>query len=204
MSERLNLNNPKIKEFVDHVKRECRAAGIKVELRRVSYLKLSHGIRCSGYFDEINKKLVVAVENSLALGVLAHEFGHFTQWKEAIPIWEQAGVALDYVDNWLAGKEVRGIKKWIDLARDLELDNERRTVNIIKQFNLPISIDLYTKRANAYILFYNWLLITRKWSRPGNSPYKNRQIIKACSAKFNMKYKKLSKRIEKVFTEEKI
>jgi len=201
MSERLNLDNAKIRNFVDHVKTECKAMGIKVELRKSKTLNLGKGIRCAGYFDEEGMKLVVAVNHPLALGVLVHEYGHFTQWVENIPIWKKAGSSLNYVEAWLNGEEVKNIKKWIALSRDLELDNEKRTVKLIKEFGLPIDVDLYTKRANAYVLFYNWLLTSRRWSSPSNSPYRNSIILEACSTKFNMKYGELSARVRQAFVD---
>lgn len=199
MTEQLNTNDPRVQAFVAHVKAECKRKGIKVELRKSKNLTLAKGMRCSGYFDESNTRLVVAVNNPLSLGVFVHEFGHFTQWDEKIPIWDKACEAMYHIEEWLSGKEVKNIKKWIALARDLELDNEKRSVKLIKQFDLPIDIDLYIKRANAYVLFYNWMLITRKWSTPANSPYRNQLLLDTCSNKFNMKYDKLSAKLEKVF-----
>jgi hypothetical protein len=199
MTEKLNLDNAKVKAFVSHVKAECKRKGIRVELRKSKNLNLGQGMRCSGYFDEGNSRLVVAANHPLSLGVLVHEFGHFTQWDERLPIWDKACHAIACIEEWLNGKEVKNIKKWLALSRDLELDNEKRAVKIIKEFNLPVDIDLYIKRANAYVLFYNWMLISRKWSKPTNSPYRNTLLLDACSNKFNMRYDKLSARLEKAF-----
>ena len=195
----IDLTNPKIKNFVDHVKRECRRTGIKFDLRPSKYVKLSESIKCSGWFDSENMALVVAAKNSMALDVLVHEYGHLTQWDENVPIWIKADEALGYVEEWLSGIEVKNIKKWLGLSRDLELDNEKRSVALIKKFDLPIDTSFYTKKANAYVQFYNWMYYSRRWSTPKNSPYRNPIILDAMPEKFNMNYKKLSYKSYKAF-----
>ncbi len=195
------LEHPRIKAFIKHVKSECRRTGIKVELRQVKYLRLGQGMKCSGYFDEENRKLVVAMLNPVSVEVLVHEFGHFTQWDEKIPIWKEAEWAMFHIEEWLNGKNKRNIEKWMALSRDLELDNEKRSVQLIKDFNLPINTEKYTKSANAYVLFYNWMLTSRKWCKPGNTPYSNKTVLNACSPKFNMRYDQLSARMRQAFEE---
>lgn len=195
------LEHPRIKAFIKHIKSECKQAGIKVELRNVSYLRLGQGMKCSGYFDEENRKLVVAMLNPLSVEVLVHEFGHFTQWQEKIPIWNKSGWAMGHIEEWLNGANKRNIEKWMAVSRDLELDNEKRTVQLIKDWGLPINIERYTKGANAYVLFYNWMLTSRKWCKPGNTPYSNKTILDACSPKFNMRYDQLSARMRQAFEE---
>ncbi len=53
-------------------------------------------------------------------------------------------------------------------------------------------------------MFYNWMMKTRRWSKPNNSPYKNERVKAAMSTKFNMRYAKLSSRLEKIFKQEDI
>lgn len=195
------LEHPKWKAFIKHVKTECKRAGIKVELRNVQYLRLGQGMKCSGYFDEENRKLVVAMLNPVADGVLVHEFGHFTQWDEKIPIWKKAGWAMGHIEEWLGGANKRNIEKWMAVSRDLELDNEKRSVRLIKEWGLPINTESYTRCANAYVLFYNWMLTSRRWCKPGNTPYSNKRVLNACSPKFNMRYDQLSKRMRQAFEE---
>ena len=195
------IDHPRIQAFIKHVKTECKKAKIKVELRNVRYLMLGQGMKCSGYFDEANRKLVVAMNNPVSVQVLVHEFGHFTQWRERTQIWKDAEWAMMHIEEWLGGKTKRNIEKWISLSRDLELDNEKRSVKLIKDFKLPINTKKYTRSANAYVLFYNWMLTSRKWCKPGNTPYSNKTVLKACSSKFNMRYDDLSAKVRKAFEE---
>ena len=194
--------NKKAKDFIKYVKSECKKHGIKCDLRKTKYVKLSGNIKCSGYFDEDEPALVCSMNRPDSLEILAHEFGHFTQWRENIEIWKKTMVSMPLVDEWLEGKEVPNIKKHLATCRNLELDNEKRAVKIIKKFDLDIDIDRYIKKANAYVLFYNRLLATRKWATPKNSPYSNQRIIEKMPRYFMKDYSTLSKRIEKVFEQE--
>lgn len=195
----IDLSIPEIKNFVDYVKKECKREGVKIVLKRAKNLKLSENMKCSGYFDGEDKVLAVAAKHPMALEVLVHEFCHFTQWIENTPEWQAADVSLNYVEDWLEGKRVKNIKKWLGLSRDLELDNEKRTVAMIKRFKLPIDTKEYTKKANAYVLFYNWMFFSRRWCTPKNTPYRNNVILEACSNKFNMRYDELSESMRAAF-----
>ena len=193
--------------FVKWVKKQCRMYGVKCSLRNVKYLRLSGNIKCSGYFDDTTDKkptLVVSMNRPDWLEILVHEYCHLTQWVEQVPIWKKAEVSLGKVWEWLDGKNCRSIEKHIAVARDLELDNEKRAVKIIKKFELKVDLVHYVKKANAYVQFYNWMLVTRKWSKPKNSPYKNKNLVNAMSNKFNMKYEYLTPKLEKIFRTENI
>ena len=191
--------NKNIQDFIQYVKSECKENGIKVELRQRKYLVLSGNIKCSGYFDSEEKKLVVAMKRTDWLSILVHEFGHFTQWMDNCKEWRNSGDSLSEVDAWLGGKEVKNIKKSLGKSRDLELDNEKRSVAIIKAWDLPIDTKTYTQKANAYVAFYNYMYFTRRWCTPKLSPYSNPSIYKQFPTTFKMNYKKLSKKYINAF-----
>jgi hypothetical protein len=184
--------------FIEHVRAECKRTGIKCDLRPTKYLKLSN-IRCSGYFDSEGRVLVCSMNRPDALGILAHEYAHLTQWDEGIDLWDKAGNSMEKIDNWLGGKRVHNIKKHLAVSRDLELDNERRTVKLINKWKLSIDVKDYVKKANSYVHFYNWMYYSRKWSSPGNSPYTNSDIQAVMSTRFNMKYDELTPRVYNAF-----
>lgn len=191
-------------DFLKLVKSECKKHNIKLKITKYKSIKLG-SFRCSGYFEsEENPTLAVAMGHSDNKAVLAHEYCHLTQWLDKIPLWDLAGVSLNKLDAWLEGEEIDNIEKHIAICRDLELDNEKRTVKLIEEYDLGIDVQTYIKKSNAYILFYNWLLITRKWSKPGNSPYMNKKILSLMSDKFDMNYNRLDSHIKKAFEEEKI
>jgi hypothetical protein len=191
-------------KFIEHVKRECKKHDFKCSLRPVKYVKLTENIKCSGWFDEDTKMLVVSMNRPDWIEILAHEYSHFTQYIDQIPQWKKSSVSLGYLDDWLNGKKIKNIEYHIDNCRDLELDNEKRSVKLIKKFNLNVDLNNYVRKANAYLHFYNYIKISRRWSKPDNSPYKNKVVKSAMSTRFNMNYNNLSPRLEKIFREQNI
>ena len=194
----------KEKRFIQWVKKQCKQNGVKCDLRNVSYLKLSGNIRCSGYLDEESKQLVVAMNATESIGILVHEYCHMTQWLDGVKVWTDGCIGLEKVEEWLSGKSVRGIKSALAKSRDLELDNEKRSVVLIKKWGLDIDVDDYIRKANAYIMFYNYMYHSRKWSKPGNAPYSNSNITSKMSNKFNMRYNNMSERLIKLYKEQNI
>ena len=193
-----------IEAFIEHVKSECKKHNIKLVMRNVSYLKLSDGIRCSGYFDEEERVLAVAMKKDIWLGVLVHEYAHLTQWVDDCEAWRKGCKGLPKVDEWLAGKKVRGIKQALAYSRDLELDNEKRSVKLIKKWKLPIDVKNYIQRANAYVQFYNYMYFSKKWCKPGNSPYTNEVIVNSMPTIFRMNYETMSDKYKQLYKQENI
>jgi hypothetical protein len=196
--------NEKEKSFLNFVKKECKKYGVTFRLEKKPYLVL-HGDSnmefCGGYFDGEEKVLACAAKRPDYISLLAHEYCHLTQWVENCDAWKKAddNESLNALAAWLNGENVKNIKYHLGVCRDLELDNEKRTVAIIKKFNLDIDIDLYIRRANSYVLFYNHMYYTRKWCTPSNSPYKVEAIYSNMSSKFNMKYKSMSNKVKRIF-----
>jgi phosphorylcholine metabolism protein LicD len=190
--------------FIEFVKHQCFEYGVKCRLKNVTYVKLSGNIKCSGYFDSEVPELVVAMNRKDWIEILVHEYCHLTQWVDNIPLWNKSAVSLEKIDVWLSGGEVRGINRHLGVARDLELDNEKRSVALIREWGLKVDVEHYIQKANAYVQFYNYMGISRRWSKPGNSPYSNENLINEMPDKFNMNYKKMSKKVEKVFKQENI
>jgi hypothetical protein len=121
-----------------------------------------------------------------------------------VKVWTKGCEGLNKVEEWLEGKSVRGIKTALAQSRDLELDNEKRSVALMKKWDLKIDIDDYIRKANAYVMFYNYMYHSRKWSSPDNSPYSNERVISKMSNKFNMRYKQMSERLLKLYKQENI
>ena len=103
--------NKKAKEFIKYVKDECKKYGIKCDLRRTKYVRLPGKLKCSGYFDDQDMELVCSMNRPDSLEILAHEFGHVTQWIDQIDLWKKADVSIPKVDMWLMGDDVPDIKK---------------------------------------------------------------------------------------------
>lgn len=197
-------DQPEVKKFISFVKSECKKYGIKCTLKRSKFLTLSDtGLKCSGYFDDYGKELAVAMKGPLWLGVLAHEYSHLTQWVDNPKEWRDIEKfnSGTKVDEWLHGKNIRNPEFHIDIVKNLELDNEKRTVKIIKAHGLDKYIDVtqYVKRANAYIQFHNWMKRSRSWYKVPNTPYSNKYITDRMPSRFNMNYKDLSNKAYNTF-----
>lgn len=193
-------------EFIKFVKRECRRTKIKCIFKNTKSVKLSeeNNIRCSGYFDSENRELVVAIKHPQALAIIVHEYCHLTQWEEQIPLWKKSDIALTKIDDWLNGKRIHNIRQHLSIARDLELDNEKRSAKTIRKWKLSINVKEYIQKANSYIHFYNYIYYTRRWSKPKNTPYTNKQIQALMSDRFNMRYDMLPTKIHNAFVAAKI
>lgn len=192
-------------DFIKYVKTRCKEHGVTCMLRNSKFVQMSDRVKCSGWFDETVPELVVSMKRPDWIEILAHEYSHLTQWVEQIPIWKQAETSLPVLWGWLEGEDYEeDVEQHINVARDLELDNEKRAVKIIETFELNVNVEYYIKKANAYIQFYNWIKTTRRWCKPNNSPYKNTRLVEAMPSTFRMNYTKIPKRIEKIFLEENI
>jgi hypothetical protein len=193
------------KRFIAHVKSECKRYGVTCDLRDTTYVKLSPTIHCAGWFDSDDKRLVVSMKRNDALSILVHEYAHLTQWQDALKgkfdLWNTSATSLYRVDAWLKGKRIHRIHHHLSITRDLELDNERRSVKLIKRFGLSIDTKTYIRRANAYVHLYNWMYYTRRWCKPKNSPYDNIRVLNEMSTKFNMNYSAMSTKVYNAFYE---
>jgi hypothetical protein len=200
---KLNKND---KMFIEMVKSGCKKHKISCKLKDVNYLKPVPSIRCTGYFDDENKTLQVAMKQKDSFEILVHEYSHLTQWIDKVPVYMKANKYLLAVDKWIAGTNLPSavVDAAIQGTVDLELDNEKRSVKLIAKYNLSIDKENYIKKANAYLYFYHWMKNTRKWSSPNNLPYRNKNIVAAMPTTFRGKYDKLPKKFEKLFEQENI
>jgi hypothetical protein len=200
-----NMNE--VESFIHHVKSECRRSGVLFKPYKRSYIKLTDNIKCAGFFDDGSDPKIKKATLAFAQGrpdyleLLVHEYCHMTQWEEQIPLWTAAIDGLTVVDDWLSGVDYPDdvVENSINVSRDLELDNEKRSVAMMKKWELPIDTDLYTKKSNAYVLFYNWMKESRKWSSPKNPPYNNPVILAAMSELFDMDYVKLTPELVEIY-----
>ena len=76
----------------------------------------------------------------------------------------------------------------IDKVQRVELDCERRSVRKILDNDLPLDVELYTKKANAYVWFYRALPLTRRWFI---APYNNPKLLEIMPAHFDNDYRTL-------------
>jgi len=197
-----------VQQFISHVRKEAAKANVKVVLADSPYLIADHYIRVGGYFDEENSILAVAKGKpiELWLPILAHEFSHFRQSQEHCKIWVDAVTSdgrdtTDVLFSWIRGEKMwrKNIEKCARASRMVELDCERRTVKLFSKFDLPISKRAYIQRANAYVFFYNYVLLRRRWYKIGREPYVIQEICSQMPKTLYGNYERLPKKYVELY-----
>lgn len=155
-----------ILRFLELVQEDCLRHGVEIIFHPKQEIKLSKKIAVSGYWDEDDRKLNVAIYCDEWLTVLAHEYGHFCQWKENKFLDNATSNAYVLFDEWIDGEKDL-TKKCLDqvceLIQKCELDCEKRALNLIKEYKLYKDEKLYIQKANSYVLGYAAAKLTRKW-----------------------------------------
>lgn len=201
--------NKNISRFIEHIRSTVESSGVKFVLAPVKYLVLSSEgyIRCNGYFDSEKLDLKCAINKPILewIPILVHEYSHFEQWKENCPSWRHIEInGQDISDDmflWISGKRVVNsrLRKIISKVRNCELDCEKRAVQIIHKFKLPIDVHHYIQSSNAYIYFHEYIYLTRQWYKDGKAPYNIDKIVSEMPLRFLNRYDKLPKKYRILF-----
>lgn len=191
-------------QFIDVELNKCRQHGIAIKM---PYKKsvIHSGTKCAGYFEQDPLEFAVAVGRShrFWLSTFVHETCHIDQWREDLPIWYEKvneEDPLDLMDEWILGKvelDQDTIKRMFDIVIEIELDCEKRSVEKIKQYNLPIKIDTYIRKSNAYVWSYRLLQVTRIWDHTG--AYEYPEVWRKMPKHFNNDYSSLPESISSIF-----
>jgi len=179
------------KEFIKIVRKTCKDNNIAVVIKKK--VKYADGTFVNGYFCDTDRVLAVSTYNDNWFPILVHEYGHLLQFLEDYkPFIQYNSVSGDF---WCAleGKKVK--KRAKDICQLVEFDCERRVLEMIKEYDLPIEPKHYAKRANAYVYFYEVVARTGNWYDMGNEPYNNKAILKRMPSKLDYEYKNVSEYI---------
>ncbi len=192
----MKTEDENVNRFIKHVKKVAKEYGIKVCLYNKENIVLSKATddHCSGFFSDTDKKLVVATKKDMDkwVGVLAHEFGHLMQYVEGAPAWtnlylEGKDDSCSKFFNWLFD-DLELHPELVDYHTnrlvELEFDAEKRSVEFIKEFDLPIDIPEYIQKANSYIWFYSVVKTQKKWCAKNKSPYDLKRVYSLCPDKW--------------------
>lgn len=190
-------------QFIRSELDKCRHHSIKITIPKKRNV-LNNDTGCAGYFESNPLEFAVAVGRShrFWLNTFVHESCHMDQWIEQIPIWNQevnGQDPLDLLDLWLQNKielEQSTLNDIFDIVTEIELDCEIRSVEKIKQWNLPIKLDTYIKKSNAYIWSYRLLQTTRTWDHTG--AYEFPEVWRKMPRHFNNDYSCLPDNISQI------
>lgn len=170
------------KQFLKHVREHLSEYGGKLVFGRGKRVNCGDGCRSVGYFSDRPLEIRVAGKSRDPISTVAHEYAHFLQWLDTPQqIMQADDKASLLVFDWLTGNnyDKREVQKAFCRVMVMERDAERRTVELIKKFNLNVDIDKYIRQANCYI-YMHWIMRERRsWRyRVGvDDPMESRTII---------------------------
>lgn len=211
----LKTYNTEVDNFIASVIKKTSEHNIKFIMSLTDYVKFGNSeTKSNGYFiDGDAPELAFSFKGdfSIWLTTLIHESCHTEQYLENDPLWialkrevygveEDEDLLFDWIDN-LREVDPHTIKSLINDTKYMELDCEIRATVKMMLFNLPLDKDLYVKRANAYVNFYTYMGMKRKWYIVGKEPYNDPKIIGLMSDKFDMDYDNLSEELISLYDE---
>lgn len=171
--------------FVSDLILELEKAGVDVDLSRDRWVytepEKTLENRTVGYFDDENMRLAVATGNRSIkdwLPTFLHEYSHFKQMEENTPGWDKYDEAACVLSDWTNQRDdlltLDQVIKAIRPIIEIELDAERRTVELIQQYHIldAAGLDDYIRSANAYIIGYFGVATEQQWwhTTPYNIP----------------------------------
>ena len=186
-----------ILQFIEMVQKDCLEHGVKLVLHSKKKIKLAKNMDVSGYWDEGKMQLHVAIYTEEWLTILAHEYGHFCQWKEGKFVSDKETDLFVDFDEWLRGTKELTQKRLLASCRMVqacELDCEKRALVLIKKFKLSNDYTLYIQKSNSYVLGYEVVRKLRMWFKSG--PSKFSEINKLMKKSFIKDYKISKKQLE--------
>ena len=138
------------------------------------------GIDVGGYFtDEPFPELALALATPSWAETMIHEVCHMQQWVEKSPLWKNEH-PTELVDYWYDGKcelTKDQLDTYFNALIDVEVDAERRSIKMIKEYEIPIDTKKYAQKANAYLYCYHEYRRRRKWNVPGKAAYLIPEIV---------------------------
>lgn len=193
-----------VDKFIKDVRKTARDNGIKIKLINTVTVYADgeeHG--CQGYFDEETLCVSTDRQKTSFLGLLAHESSHMDQFIEDQFLWIKCSPAYDIFFGWLDNihsivkREV--LEETVQDIIRLELDCEKRSIEKIIKYNLPIDIPKYIQGVNCYMYSYLFALETKKWTP---TVYHSMEAIRFCAKTIKKEYVKIPRRVRQIFLRE--
>lgn len=192
----INNGREAINRFRQDLVEQCHKNKVTLKLEASSKVKYSNDetIWCRGYFDSDEKNLALVVATKckpeLWLSTLVHESCHLDQHLENCKVWK--GWKLSHVmGEWLDGKEFSKteLNEAFKQTVAVELDCEKRSIEKIKYYHLPLDLDRYIQMTNLYMHFHNWVKQNRKWNPKSRNLY-TEKLIKLMPTTLQKSYNK--------------
>lgn len=206
------MRNSNLHRCIEDIKKVAQAHSVTIKLYDTPSIvyDTSGTIKVAGYFDGDVRELACATgkPESEWMPIFLHEACHMFQFIENCKAWsdteldkyhEAYGTMDCYFQGWYVPKGL--LKKAFNAAFGCELDCEKRTVELIKQYSLDINLDEYIQKANSYIWGYQLMHKYRQWFVDNKSPYSIEAVWKAMPNHFNVDYDNMPPELEKLYIE---
>ncbi len=158
----------------------------------------------AGYFTSDPPELAMSLKNKRienTMGLLAHESSHMDQYLDNRVEWEKSVLSYSIFYDWVEGEDKYEEHEIATAAEDvinLELDCERRAVDKIKRYNLPIDLVEYKKKANSYLYAIRFFSEIRKYHP---KIYAHNEVWRVSPTNFKSNYTKIPSKLLKAYQE---
>lgn len=188
-------------DFIEKILADCKKNSVKFIVGKGKQIRYDNNTKVGGYFSDFPPVLAYAGGHKDFLELLIHESSHMDQWTDKMSLYMKSRKKDDdgIFDKWLAGTDVskRKINFIIDRIQAIELDCEKRSVEKIKKYGLPVDVESYIRKSNSYIFLYTLIKENRKWTKTG--PYRIKEIVDAMPNKFLKDYSKMSTKLKDLY-----
>lgn len=201
-----------VARFLEEVETKCEENNVTLNYYPQPHIGGPKG--CRGYFCEpdgaVPGELAVAIKRPFDIWfpVLVHEYCHLLQWLDEEPAYKdcaigEQGDAGTFVDYWFEKQidlDEQKRKDYFRKVRLMELNNERRAVDIIKIWNLPVDLNEYIRSAAAYVYFYLAAEKFQTWYHAELCMFEDRELLDLMPYdSLDGDFEQLTPEMEKVF-----
>lgn len=190
--------------FIQDTVKTAKDNGIKIRLsaKKVVYADEHDKIGSSGYFSSEIPELAIATKRKNPndwLLLMIHESCHMDQFLENKVAWDRTMYSYQHFFDWIDGNndlQEHEIQTAIDDVIATELDCERRSVEKIKRYGLPVDIEMYKKKANSYLYAIRFFGNCRRWL---NDIYSDNDVWTIAPVNFKKKYDKIPSKLLRAY-----
>ena len=168
------MRDQNVKKFLQYILKELDLKDTKLcldaNLSRI-------GARTSGYYSSFDQEIrcFIDISTNDYLGTICHEYSHFKQrhtGKLGTKEWqrfESLDITMEDIQIKRISKEK--LKEFGSAIIALEWDAEKRAIQLIKKFKLPILLNEYVQEANVTLWRYVFLYNRQIWVHLKNKDY---------------------------------
>lgn len=158
-----------MKEFIEHVKKQLASTKTELRLVKATYVVEEEDDdipenRCGGFYDDTKRELVVATGGKTWCATLAHEYSHYQQWLDGYDFGDY-DECMDDLALYTRRKSVTRARA-VECVRSIqrvEIDAERRTLDLIRSWGLPVDPRSYLQDVYVDLLWYDMIAHTGQW-----------------------------------------